>query len=317
MSRTIVAVVPWMDADLRESICRRAEENGFEAAFFESEAEALLHARDAEILFGMVPGLLPEAKRVRWLCVPFAGIDSLKGRVPDGVMLTNGAGAYGVTISEHVVMVLLMLMRGEMDVFRRIEQKIWRRGASMDTLWGKRVLILGTGDIGRNVAARFAAFGVSSIAGVNSTGHAVPGFDCVAALSEADALFAEADVVVNCLPGTAQTEAAVSEKRIALLPRGAYFVNIGRGVTVDENALVRALDEGRLAGAALDVARREPPEADSPLWSASNLLLTPHCAGDMTARVTRQRCAQMFMEDLENYAKGRPLRHTADLARGY
>ncbi|MBQ8136686.1 MAG: D-2-hydroxyacid dehydrogenase [Clostridia bacterium] len=317
MPRTVVAVVPWMDADLRERICRCAAEWGFEAAFFETEADALSRAREAEILFGMTPGLLAEAKCLRWLCVPFAGIDSLKGRVPEGVLLSNGAGAYGVTISEHVIMVLLMLMRGEMDVFRRIEQRIWRRGQSMDTLYGKRVLILGTGDIGRNMAARLAVFGVCSIAGVNRTGHAAPGFDRVAALSDADSLFAEADVVINCLPGTQETENAVSEKRIALLPRGAYFVNVGRGITVDETALARALAEGRLSGAALDVARKEPPEAESPLWAAPNLLLTPHCAGDMTARVTRQRCAEMFMQDLENYAKGRPLAHAADPVRGY
>ena len=104
---------------------------------------------------------------------------------------------------------------------------------------------------------------------------------------------------------------------MALLPDGAYIVNVGRGRCLDEAALIEGLVSGRIAGAALDVMRHEPLEKDDPLWQAPNLILTPHCAGNMTVRATRENCAAMFLEDLENYASGRELKRRVSLRDGY
>ena len=319
-TRPIAAVADWMDADLRETICARAEELGFRVTWFESEEEAAAAAEECEVFFGYAPGCLKNARRLRWLCVPFAGIDhfTAPGVVPEGVIVTNSAGAYGPSIAEHVVMVSLMLLRKEYRIFPRMEKRVWLRESSLESLEGRRVVLLGTGDLGKNCARRIRAFNPRSVTGVSRTGRdAGPDFDAVYPAGEADRVLPQAELLIMTLPGTAETENFLSEERMALLPEGAYVVNVGRGRCLDEAALVRNLREGHIAGAALDVMRREPPDASDPLWDAPNLILTPHCAGNMTVRYTRERCANMFLEDLDRYAHHRELKHVVSLKLGY
>ena len=116
-----------------------------------------------------------------------------------------------------------------------------------------------------------------------------------------------------------QTQARLERaaERMALLPKGAYVVNVGRGTAIDQDALIKALDSGHLAGAALDVVVPEPLPADHPLRKAKNLLLTPHVAGNMTLGYTCERNVQLFCENLENYAAGRPMHHLVDRRKGY
>ena len=125
------------------------------------------------------------------------------------------------------------------------------------------------------------------------------------------------DVLVMALPGTAQTAGVLSRERIALLPPGALVVNVGRGSAIDQEALAEALNDGCLGGAALDVMVPEPLPADDPLWSARNILITPHVSGNMTMGYTRDEAVRLFCEDLENYAAGRPLARLVDRAAGY
>ncbi len=318
--RQITLVAGWMDPDLRETIDLEAGRLGFATRWFSEDALSAEEARDTEILFGMAPGVIKHAPDLRWLCLSFAGIDSVTapGIVPKGVLVTNSAGAYGTAVSEHVLMVLLMLLRREHLTFREMDRGIWERGKGMDSLWGRRVCILGTGDLGRNCAQRIRAFSPASLTGVSRSGRALPGFfDRVYPASEADEAIRGADIAVLTLPGTGETENFLSRERLALLNRGAYVVNVGRGRCLDEEALVEGLTSGRLAGAALDVMRHEPPEADSPLRRAPNIILTPHCAGNMSVRATRENCVRMFLEDLNNYAAGRPLRYRVSLRDGY
>ena len=318
--RHITLAADWMDPDLKEKIDLRAAELGFETAWFSSDAEAVRDAEKAEILFGMAPEALKAGRGIRWLCLPFAGIDrfTAPGAVPEGVAVTNSAGAYGTAISEHVIMVLLMLLRREHLTFGKMAAGEWHREERLESLFGKRVCVCGTGDLGRSCALRIRAFSPASLVGVSRSGRPLPDFfDAVFPSARADQALRNADAVILTLPGTDETENFLSRERMALLPDGAYIVNVGRGRCLDEAALIEGLVSGRIAGAALDVMRHEPLEKDDPLWQAPNLILTPHCAGNMTVRATRENCAAMFLEDLENYASGRELKRRVSLRDGY
>ena len=160
--------------------------------------------------------------------------------------------------------------------------------------------------------------GVKSICGVRRTiKPADPAFDRIVTLSDLDSVLPETDILVMALPSTGETVGVLSRERIALLPPQAIVVNVGRGTAVDQEALAEALNAGRIAGAALDVFVPEPLPRDHFLWEAKNLLITPHVAGNMSLGYTRDKDVDMFCEDLENFAAGRPLAHLVNRKLGY
>ena len=304
----------------REAIRAAAESRGFEARFFETEDAALDAVAGAEVIFANAPQLARRAPKARWLCTPSAGVNQFAApgtfASPDCV-LSNSSGAYGVTISEHIVMVTLELMRRQQDYDAVVARRGWERGLPVRSIRGSRIMLLGTGDIGREAARRLRAFGPERIVGVNRSGRNPEGlFDAVVPVDRLDEALPEADLVVMSLPGTEEARNTLDARRLALLPEGAILVNVGRGNSIDEAALIERLREGRLM-AALDVFNREPLPADSPLWDCSNLLITPHVAGNMTLPYTVERIAAMFLEDFERYCAGEPLKRAVDMKRGY
>ena len=175
----------------------------------------------------------------------------------------------------------------------------------------------GAGDIGTECARRGRAVHPASRTGVSRSGRANADFDAVHSVTELDQLLPETDLLFMSLPSVSDTVNILNAERMALLPKGAYVVNVGRGTAIDQDALIKALDSGHLAGAALDVVVPEPLPADHPLRKAKNLLLTPHVAGNMTLGYTCERNVQLFCENLENYAAGRPMHHLVDRRKGY
>ena len=188
----------------------------------------------------------------------------------------------------------------------------------MRSIYGSRITVLGTGDIGTEFARRAKAMGAKDIRGVRRTKKAAdPAFDGVFTHEELDSLLPDTDILVMALPSTADTVGILSRDRIALLPETAYVINVGRGTAIDQSALVEALNAGKLAGAALDVFEKEPIPAGDPVWDAKNLLITPHISGQMSLGYTRDKNVALFCEDLENYAAGRPLKRYVDRKIGY
>ena len=273
------------------------------------------------MIFGHpVPALLRQAAELRWLCSDFAGVEKY---LDDGVwprpdcLLSNGSGAYGPTISEHVLMVLLMLMRRMPEYQADLNRRLWTYHTPIRSVIGSQVVMLGTGDIGSNVARRLKALG-ASVTGVCRSGvSAEPAFDRVLPLQELDGVLGTADALILALPATPETEGVLSRERIAMLPEGAYVVNVGRGSAIDQEAFVEALRAGRLAGAALDVMTPEPLPADHPLWDCPNTIITPHVSGNMSLGLTCDIDVDMFCADLGRYAAGEPLRNLVDRSRGY
>ena len=320
MSRIICVVNEFITDARRRQIDAAAEKHGFSVRYYQTKADASGHLADCEVLFGHWRSLLKEAPMLKWYCCSYAGVDPYQPpfRFPEGVLLTNSSGAYGVTISEHIMMVTLMLQRRMLDYAQIVRDRGWTNDLPVRSIQGSRLTLLGTGDIGTTFAQRAKAFCPASVTGVNRSGRVPdPVYDRVMPMAELDRVLPETDILVMSLPSTPETVGVLSRERLALLPESAILVNVGRGSAIDQDALMDALNAGRLAGAALDVMTPEPLPADHPLWTTKNLLITPHVAGNMTLGYTCNKTVSMFCDDLENYAEGRPLKHLVDLKRGY
>ena len=320
-SGKIVVWAPGMDAAWISGISEGASRLGFSVFAAPDRAAALAAAPSAEILFTQDSGLCREARKLQWVCTPFAGVDNFLApgvfANPDAV-LTHSSGAYGVTIAEHVVMVVLEMMRRRAEYDEVIRRKGWRRDLHIDSIRGKRITLLGTGDIGRECAKRLRAFGPAWLAGVNRRGGNPEGlFDRILTADRLEEILPETDLLILSLPATAETQGIMSAEKLALLPAWARLVNVGRGSAADQKALERMLREGNLAGAALDVFEEEPIPAEDTIWDCPGLVITPHTAGNMTLDYTVEKIVSQFLEDLGNFAAGRPLRYAVDREQAY
>ena len=319
--RKLAVCVTFMNEKYRCQIDAAAEAAGFMVHYYDTQAALTPHIGDYEVLFGHpVPALLRQAPQLKWLCSDYAGVekylDDAVWPQPD-CLLSNASGAYGPTISEHILMVLLMLLRRMPEYQADLCQRQWTFHTPIRSIIGSHVVMLGTGDIGSHTARRLKALG-ASVTGVCRSGRSKePAFDRVVPIQELDSVLPSTDALVMALPSTPETEGILSRERIALLPERAYVVNVGRGSAIDQNALVEALMQRKLAGAALDVMTPEPLPADDPLWDCPNTIITPHVSGNMSLGLTCDIDVDMFCADLARYAAGEPLANLVDRIRGY
>ena len=323
MSRNICIYQEFLTDAHKSQIQKTAEELGFAPHFFTLDQfeEAKACVQDCEILYAHSPELLRAAPAaLKWYCCSFAGVDpyckdpSIFAN-PDCV-LTN-SNVYGVTIAEHVVMVTLMLLRRMPEYEEIVRNRSWSNQLPIRSIRDNEFTILGTGNIGVNVAERVRGMGAAKIIGLSRSGKPHPAFDEVHPIADLDKVLPGTKILVMALPGTAETIHILNRQRIALLPKDACVINVGRGTAIEQEPLVEALNAGRIAGAALDVMDPEPLPESHPLWSARNLILTPHVSGNMTLGYTCDTNVKMFCEDLRNYAAGRPLNGFVDRVKGY
>jgi len=305
----------------KDLIIRTADRVNADVCFVTSEDSIPDEYKDAEVLYGFGMRTAAQSKNLKWLCVPSAGVDYLLKPgmfANEDCIITNSAGAYGVSIAEHIIMVSLMMMRQMTVIHKQSMSGEWGNKLPQKSLKDCRITVLGTGDIGCNFARRAAAFEPACLTGICRSGECgEKSFDRICRTDALNEVLPETDLLVMCLPDTAETKGILSRERIALFPEGAYVVNVGRGSAIDEAALADSLENGHLAGAALDVFVKEPLPAESRLWRTENLLITPHVAGNLTLGYTLDKNVEMFCEDLINYAEGRPLKHVIDKKLGY
>lgn len=323
MSKMIVVARPGIDETERKMILDSAAEAGYEV-IFSSGDELTEEMLSAEILYGegtAVNAAAARSEALKWLCASFAGVDDFcaPGAFKNKqAILSNSAGSYGVSLAEHAIALALMMMRRIPVFYDGIKARKWLEPLPQDGIKDARVTLLGTGDAGRCLARRIKGFEPACITGVCRSGKSrEAAFDRVVKTEELANVLRETDLLIMSLPGTTEAYHLMSEEMFAAIQPGAYLVNIGRGSVIDEKALIAALKDGKLAGAALDVLETEPPAVDSPLWDMPNLLLTPHVAGNLTMAYTRRRNTEMFCEDLRRFAKGEPLLRQVDRSRGY
>lgn len=239
---------------------------------------------------------------LRWIQSGWAGVENWFQRSEWGtdVTLTRTVGDFPERIGQHVLGYLLARTLRVDTAFREMAEKSWKKWTP-DTLQGKELLVVGMGAIGAGVAAAARALGMEVSGVTRSQTRELPEY------------LGRADVVVNLLPHTPETESFWSAERFRALKQGAIFVNVSRGATVDEGALLRALGKGRPAFAILDVFREEPLPPESPLRNRDDVWITPHVAGMSTTGPL----ARDFAENWKRYRAEAPLHNVVDRARGY
>lgn len=262
--------------------------------------------------------LLRRAPALRWVHSRSAGLDRVlvPELVAGGAVLSNGRGVFSPALAEFALAALLFFAK---DLRRLVEAQRARRWDpfEMRPLAGRTLGIVGYGDIGRAVAERARALGMSVLALRRRP-----------ELSRADPLVAEvlgeerllelmtrADDVVVATPLTERTRGLIGRDAIAAMKPTAVLVNVGRGPVIDEQALVDALAAGRIRGAALDVFETEPLAPDHRLWTLPNVLVSPHCADNVPGWV--EAAMRAFLDNLERFRRGEPLANVVDKARGY
>ena len=275
---------------------------------------------EAEILFGsMLPrDVISRSPNLKWIQTVAAGVErSLTPEIAaSSVIMTNVSGMHVVPISELVFGLILSFAKHLDEVNQNQRQKKWVK-YTPTILNGKTLGILGLGNIGRRIAAVGKTFGMKVVATrrhIRQVGRARD-VDTLYPGAQMMDLLAESDYVVNCLPHTSETANIISEKELRGMKAGAFLVNIGRGSTIDETTLVRALQEKWIAGAGLDTFQDEPLPAESPLWELPNVIITPHIGGSMDEYT--QKAIVIFCDNLRRYLSGKRLKNIVDKKLGY
>jgi phosphoglycerate dehydrogenase-like enzyme len=288
---------------------------------------------------GMPPRDLSKAPGLKWVQLHMAGVNALRDHplfTDTPVLLTTTSGVHAATIAEYAITVLLALAHRVPRMVEWQGKGVWPPDEQRWSLFvptelrGSTLGIIGYGSIGRELARiAKAAFGMTVLACKRNPtqredeGYALPGTgDPHGALPEAwfppeklSELLARSDAVVMCAPLTKDTERMIGAAELRAMKASAYFVNVGRGATVDESALAKALSEKRIAGAAVDVFAQEPPPAGHPLYGLDNVIVSPHVSGFLPSY--DDKCAELFAENLRRYLAGAPLLNLVDRAKGY
>ncbi len=294
--------------------------DGYDMQHIENPTDEELAAAEVIVGFPPVPRL-SSAANLKWLQIPWSGADGYADHpdFPAHVILTNATGAFGRPIAEYAFAAVFALMR-RFHQYRDVQKESkWERQGDEMSPTGKRVLILGAGDIGTNAARLFKMMDCH-ITGVRRVVRDIPAeFDAMITLEQVDQVLPEADIVICCMPHTPLTQGFMNRQRLELMKSTAIFVNVGRGTLVDHDALADILNAGKIYGAALDVTSPEPLPQDHPLWKCRNVMITPHVSGQTFAGLADK--ADYFFrvckQNLENYRDGKPLANQVDLKTGY
>jgi len=270
----------------------------------------------ADIILGNVPPtLLQHAENLKWIQLSSAGYHEyvVEGVLPQHVRLTNSVGAFGLSVSEHLLAMLFSLFKN-FPYYRDAQNKnSWLRPLPNRSIEGSTILVVGLGDTGSQFARKVHALGARVIGVRRSIQGNKPAYvDELYESSELDRVLPLADAVAICLPGTAETEGLFSAPRIALMKEHSFLLNVGRGSIVDIQALIDALKNGQLAGAALDVFITEPLPPDSPLWNMPQVLITPHTAGGFHLPETMDLIVTIALTNLSSFLEDRALVNEID-----
>jgi len=297
----------------------RSYSPGVELKICSSGDEFRRGVEDAQVIYGRVSrDDLKAAPQLRWIQYTAAGVERIlwPELVESPVVLTNMQRVYAPAISETVIGLLLALAHGINRYAVQTREHVWKPVDGLFDISGMTMGLVGLGGIGTETARRaHYGFGMKILA---VDPKPLPKPDFVAELHSVDWLaqmVPQVDVLVSAAPHTRESEGMFNEAIFRAMKPSAFFINVSRGKLVDTPALVRALTEGWISGAGLDVAYKEPLPADEPLWTAGNVIITCHTSG-WTPRTTERHMA-VFTENVRRYLAGLPLLNVVDKKRGY
>ncbi|MEH6795579.1 MAG: D-2-hydroxyacid dehydrogenase [Rhodococcus sp. (in: high G+C Gram-positive bacteria)] len=258
----------------------------------------------------------PRCGSLKWIHIAAAGVDSLMfdELVDSDVIVTNSRGVFDRPIAEFVLAQILAFAKDSERSRALQHSKVWQHRET-ERIDGSHAMIVGTGAIGRAIASLLTAVGMS-VSGVGRTAREGDrDFGTVHASADLVSEVARADYLVLVAPLTDRTRGMVDDSVLAAMKPGSRIVNVGRGELLDTDALLAHLDSGHIAGAALDVFETEPLSADHPLWTAENVIVTPHMSGDASG--WKQRLAEVFADNARRYSRGEPLLNVVDKKLGF
>jgi phosphoglycerate dehydrogenase-like enzyme len=280
---------------------------------------------DTDVFIGwsLRPEQFVAAKKLRWIHSPAAAVHQLMypALIRSNVVVTNSTGIHGPVVAEHAIAVLLALAKRFPQAMQYqakhewSQDQLWHRSPRPREVAGSTVVVIGMGGIGREFAARAKALAMRVIGIRENPAKGLDGADFVFGPAQIDDVLPEADYVLLCTPVTPATTGIMNAARLSKMKPDAYLINVARGPLIDESALLDALLQRRIAGAALDVFNQEPLPADSPFWSLDNILITPHTAA-VTDRLW-ERHYRLIVDNMKRFLGGRPLLNEVDKSRGY
>ena len=294
----------------------RATVPAADVRYFDTQDELEREIELADIVAGSIsPAALARAKRLKWVQSWLAGTNRLlyPEMIASPVVLTSVAGNGAISMAEHAVMLMLMLARDTRRWLRNQDERKWERWFHPE-LTGQTCGIIGLGYSGQDLALKLKAFHMRVI-GIRRTPRPTPNVDEVFPQERLHDLLAQSDFVVVTAPRTPETRGMLGEAEFRAMKPSAFYICYSRGGIADDAALLRALNEGWIAGAGLDAHTQEPLPPDSPFWTAPNTIITPH--NSATSPMSRERRIEIFVENLERFLAGEPLRSVVNKEAGY
>jgi glyoxylate/hydroxypyruvate reductase len=298
----------------------RAGEAGHDVSIGSTDAEFTAGMAEAEIVIGAtstLSGRFPcHAPALRMIFCRSAGVDRLRpfDTLPAGAVVVNNSGVHGRKAGEFTAMALLMLNARLPAILAAQAEQNWQP-VYAPSLRGRRVTVVGAGDLGSGAARAAAQFG-AIVTGVRTRAEPHPDFSRVIAADALDALLPQTDFIVLACPLTEATRGMLNRDRLARLPQGAGVINIGRGALLDQDALCDLLDAGHLGGAVLDVFVPEPLPPGHRIWTTRNLVVTPHVSVDDPLTYNADSL-DIFFRNLAAWRQGAKMPNLVDLSRGY
>lgn len=293
--------------------------DGLEGAAEDPALDQLL--QEAEVIYGYrpPPNVFKRAPKLKWYQTMLAGVDHFltPDLIKSDIMITNMSGVHSSPVAEVALTMFMMLAKNAPYFMENKRLGVWEREWEPILIDGLTAGVVGLGNIGHNIARLCRALNMEVLATRRSAkaGDKEEFVDKMYPLADLDAMLPLCDVVFMVLPNTPESKHVLDARRLALLKPSAYIINVGRGLTIDEQAMAEALRDGRIAGVGLDAYEKEPLPPNSLLWQLPNAVLSPHVSGKMKDYDARTN--KIFCDNLRRYINGEPLRNVVNKEMGY